>query len=37
MATLAAAADCMNGTLHGDDNRFDGVSTDTRLKLCTHR
>lgn len=30
MATLAAAAGHMNGTLHGDDSRFDGVSTDTR-------
>ena len=30
MATLAAAAGYMNGTLHGDDTRFDGVSTDTR-------
>jgi UDP-N-acetylmuramoyl-tripeptide--D-alanyl-D-alanine ligase len=30
MATLAAAAGYMRGTLHGDDSRFDGVSTDTR-------
>ena len=30
MSTLAAAAGCMNGTLHGQDGRFDGVSTDTR-------
>lgn len=30
MASLSAAADCMNGVLHGDDRRFAGVSTDTR-------
>jgi len=30
MSTLAAAADSMNGTLHGSDHKFDGVSTDTR-------
>ncbi len=30
MATLAAAAGYMNGALHGDDGRFDGVSIDTR-------
>jgi len=30
MSTLAAAADSMNGTLHGTDHEFDGVSTDTR-------
>lgn len=28
--TLAAAANIMNGTLHGDDRGFAGVSTDTR-------
>jgi UDP-N-acetylmuramoyl-tripeptide--D-alanyl-D-alanine ligase len=28
--TLSYAAEAMNGTLHGDDRRFDGVSTDTR-------
>ena len=28
--TLAAAAHSMNGTLHGSDRRFAGVSTDTR-------
>ena len=30
MSTLAAAAEFMNGTLHGSDQEFDGVSTDTR-------
>lgn len=30
MSTLAAAATKMNGTLHGADQPFDGVSTDTR-------
>jgi UDP-N-acetylmuramoyl-tripeptide--D-alanyl-D-alanine ligase len=30
ISTLSVAADAMNGTLHGDDCRFDGVSTDTR-------
>jgi len=30
MSTLAAAADCVNGILHGGDRAFDGVSTDTR-------
>lgn len=30
IATLAAAAGYMNGALHGDDGRFDGVSIDTR-------
>ena len=30
MSTLAAAAGFMSGTLHGEDGRFDGVSTDTR-------
>lgn len=30
MLTLTAAAGYMNGALHGDDSRFDGVSTDTR-------
>ena len=30
MSTLVAAAGHMNGTLHGEDNPFDGVSTDTR-------
>jgi len=30
MSTLAAAADCVNGILHGADCAFDGVSTDTR-------
>ena len=30
MSTLAAAAESMNGTLHGSDHKFDGVSTDTR-------
>jgi len=29
-ATLSFAAAAMNGTLHGDDADFDGVSTDTR-------
>ena len=29
-ATLSLAADSMQGTLHGDDRAFDGVSTDTR-------
>lgn len=28
--TLSYAAEAMNGTLHGDDRGFDGVSTDTR-------
>jgi len=28
--SLAAAADCMNGTLCGTDRQFDGISTDTR-------
>lgn len=27
---LSAAADCMDGVLHGDDHGFAGVSTDTR-------
>ena len=30
MSTLSAAAASMNGTLHGTDQQFDGVSTDTR-------
>jgi UDP-N-acetylmuramoyl-tripeptide--D-alanyl-D-alanine ligase len=30
MSTLAAAADSMHGTLHGADQPFTGVSTDTR-------
>lgn len=30
MSTLAAAAKFVNGTLHGADHEFDGVSTDTR-------
>ena len=30
MATLSAAAEFVNGTLHGADHTFDGVSTDTR-------
>lgn len=30
MSTLSAAADFMNGTLHGADHSFSGVSTDTR-------
>jgi len=30
IATLAAAAESMNGVLHGDDRGFEGVSTDTR-------
>jgi UDP-N-acetylmuramoyl-tripeptide--D-alanyl-D-alanine ligase len=30
MSTLAAAADFMNGELHGSDHPFSGVSTDTR-------
>ncbi len=30
IATLSAAADCMDGVLHGDDCDFEGVSTDTR-------
>ena len=29
-ATLSFAADAMNGTLHGDDRNFEGVSTDSR-------
>ncbi len=29
-STLAAAADAMQGVLHGDDRSFSGVSTDTR-------
>jgi len=29
-ATLSFAAEAMNGTLHGSDANFDGVSTDTR-------
>jgi len=29
-ALLSFAADAMNGTLHGDDRSFDGVSTDSR-------
>ena len=29
-ATLSFAADAVQGTLHGDDRTFDGVSTDTR-------
>jgi len=29
-ATLSFAAEAMQGTLHGDDRRFDGVSTDSR-------
>lgn len=28
--SLALAANCMNGVLHGDDMPFDGISTDTR-------
>ena len=28
--SLAAAADCMNGTLCGMDRQFHGISTDTR-------
>ena len=28
--SLAVAADCMNGVLHGDDQPFRGISTDTR-------
>lgn len=28
--TLSFAADTMNGTLHGDDRNFDGISTDSR-------
>jgi len=28
--SLSLAADCMNGTLHGADRQFDGISTDTR-------
>ena len=30
MSTLAAAADSMQGKLHGADHPFNGVSTDTR-------
>ena len=30
IATLSGAAECMDGVLHGDDRRFEGVSTDTR-------
>jgi len=30
MATLAAAAESMHGTLHGCDRDFDGISTDSR-------
>jgi UDP-N-acetylmuramoyl-tripeptide--D-alanyl-D-alanine ligase len=30
MATLSSAAESMQGTLHGDDRSFAGVSTDTR-------
>ena len=30
MSTLSAAAGFMNGTLHGSDQSFNGVSTDTR-------
>ena len=29
-ATLSFAADAMNGTLHGGDRNFEGVSTDSR-------
>jgi len=29
-ATLSFAADVMNGTLHGDDRSFEGISTDSR-------
>jgi UDP-N-acetylmuramoyl-tripeptide--D-alanyl-D-alanine ligase len=28
--SLSQAADCMHGTLHGDDRKFSGISTDTR-------
>ena len=28
--TLSAAAEMMQGSLHGDDRDFDGVSIDTR-------
>jgi len=28
--SLSLAADCMNGTLHGADRQFNGISTDTR-------
>ena len=28
--SLAVAADCMNGVLQGDDQAFEGISTDTR-------
>jgi len=28
--SLALAADCMNGSLHGSDRQFAGISTDTR-------
>ena len=30
MSTLSTAAASMNGTLHGTDQTFNGVSTDTR-------
>jgi len=29
-ATLSFAAAAMNGTLHGDDRNFQGISTDSR-------
>jgi len=30
IGSLALAADCMNGSLHGSDREFAGISTDTR-------
>ena len=30
ISALSHAADCMQGTLYGDDRPFDGISTDTR-------